>query len=96
MKVLKEKEIVNNIYLEILCETGVFGFIFFGLFLWEMFAVCRQLPLKTLSFAFWVILLIWFGFPSFSLMFQWAFFGGLIGLITFGQQAESAREHGIA
>jgi O-antigen ligase len=77
-----EKRIANNVYVELLSELGIVGFAIFLLFLtriWRHLRGRRALPLRL---GFLAMLLVWNAFPSYSLMFLWAFWGVIVGVST--------------
>jgi O-antigen ligase len=74
-----QKRIPNNVYVELLSELGVVGLLLFGGFLlqiWRHLASARLFPLRL---GFLAMLLAWNAFPSYSVMFLWAFWGVILG-----------------
>lgn len=74
------KRIPNNVYLEVLSELGLIGFLLFGWFLVSMYQRLRDDRLHMLRYGFYAILFIFLAYPSYSVMFSWAFFGLVTGV----------------
>ena len=73
------KLIPNNIYVELLAELGIIGF---GLFVAFLVAVYRRLRRPELAPLRWTYIALLFslnGFPTYTVMFLWAFFGLAVG-----------------
>jgi O-antigen ligase len=73
------KLIPNNIYVELLAELGIFGFLLFAAFL---VVVYRRLKGPELAPLRWTLIAVLFslnGFPTYTVMFLWAFFGLAVG-----------------
>lgn len=86
-----EKRIANNVYVELLSELGIVGFTIFMVFLtriWRHLQGQRALPLRL---GFLAMLLVWNAFPSYSLMFLWAFWGVIVGVSTRAAEQRSYR-----
>lgn len=86
-----EKRIANNVYVELLSELGIIGFAIFLAFLirvWRHLQGQRALPLRL---GFLAMLLVWNAFPSYSLMFLWAFWGVIVGVSTRAAEQGSYR-----
>jgi O-antigen ligase len=86
-----EKRIANNVYVELLSELGIVGFTIFLVFLtriWRHLGGQRALPLRL---GFLAMLLVWNAFPSYSLMFLWAFWGVIVGVSTRAAEQRSYR-----
>jgi O-antigen ligase len=77
------KQIANNVYVELLAELGLVGSIPFFLFLFFIFFATRNKNLWELRLTFLIMLLIWVAYPSYSLMFIWAFLGLILGLPSY-------------
>ena len=73
------KLIPNNIYVELLAELGLIGF---GLFVAFLVSVYRRLRRPELAPLRWTCIAVLFslnGFPTYTVMFLWAFFGLAVG-----------------
>lgn len=73
------KTIANNIYVELLAETGIFGFSLFMLFLFCIYRHARAPGLESLKYGFIAMLFVFLAYPTFSIMFLWAFWGIIVG-----------------
>jgi O-antigen ligase len=73
------KLIPNNIYVELLAELGIMGLILFGAFLVTLYRRLRKPSLTPLRLTFIATLFAFNAFPTYSVMFLWAFFGLIIG-----------------
>lgn len=76
------KVIPNNVYAEILSETGFVGLILFILFLLKLYIQTNNDDSGTLSSGFFASCVILLAFPSFTLLFFWVFWGLIISLQT--------------
>jgi O-antigen ligase len=74
------KRIANNVYVELLAEVGIVGFLLFGAFLVRVYRHLRAQEMLPLRLGFWAVLLAWNAFPSYSIMFLWAFWGVILGV----------------
>lgn len=84
-----EKRIANNVYVELLSEMGIIGFTIFLAFLvriWRNLQGQRALPLRL---GFLAMLLVWNAFPSYTVMFLWAFWGVIMGASARAADARS-------
>jgi O-antigen ligase len=73
------KLIPNNIYVELLAELGIFGFLLFAAFLLGVYRRLRGPDLAPLRWTFITVLFSLNGFPTYTVMFLWAFFGLAVG-----------------
>jgi O-antigen ligase len=73
------KLIPNNIYVELLSELGIIGFALFAAFLWAVYRRLRAPELAPLRWTLIALLFSWNGFPTYTVMFLWAFFGLAVG-----------------
>ncbi|HEX7336618.1 MAG TPA: O-antigen ligase family protein [Gemmatimonadales bacterium] len=73
------KLIPNNIYVELLAELGIAGFLLFAAFLVAVYRRLRAPELAPLRWTFIAVLFSLNGFPTFTVMFLWAFFGLAVG-----------------
>ena len=73
------KVIPNNLYVELLAELGILGFLLFGAFLVSLYRRLRAPGLALLRLTFIATLFALNAFPSYSVMFLWAFFGLILG-----------------
>jgi O-antigen ligase len=73
------KLIPNNIYIELLAELGIVGFLMFAGFLVEIYRRLRRPELAPLRWTFLALLFSLNGFPTYTVMFLWAFFGLAVG-----------------
>jgi O-antigen ligase len=69
------KLIPNNIYIELLCELGIPGLLLFAGFLAAIYVRLRSPQLAPLRLTFITMLFVWNAFPTYTVMFLWAFFG---------------------
>ena len=83
------KLIPNNVYVELLCELGFMGLGLFGAFLLSLYRRAQATGLATLRLTLIATLFAFNGFPTYSVMFLWAFFGLVLG-------ASAAEEHARA
>jgi O-antigen ligase len=94
------KPIANNVYVELLAELGITGFLLFGAFLVHVYRHVRAPEMLPLRLGFWTILLVWNAFPSYSIMFLWAFWGVILGtsarLAERSAQASPVPRYGLA
>jgi O-antigen ligase len=74
-----EKRIPNNVFVELLSELGAVGFILFAAFLVHIWRHLRAAELLPLRLGFLAMLLVWNAFPTYSVMFLWAFWGVILG-----------------
>lgn len=78
-----DRHITNNIYAEILAETGLAGFVAFGWFIknWiTLLYVSRDRLLLFFATAMG-IMIAWLAYPTFNIAFFWSFMGLTTGLI---------------
>jgi O-antigen ligase len=70
-------KIVNNIYLQILSELGIVGFI---IFLYINYLIYKKLSedILIIKLAWLSIIMSWFAFPSYTVSFQWLLLGLLV------------------
>ncbi|MEO7239164.1 MAG: O-antigen ligase family protein [Gemmatimonadales bacterium] len=81
------KLIPNNIYVELLAELGIIGFLMFAAFLAAVYGRLRRPELAPLRWTFIAVLFSLNGFPTYTVMFLWAFFGLAVGASArLGQQ----------
>lgn len=73
------KLIPNNIYVELLAELGIVGFLIFAAFLVGVYRRLRRPELAPLRWTFLALLFSLNGFPTYTVMFLWAFFGLAVG-----------------
>jgi O-antigen ligase len=73
------KLIPNNIYVELLSELGILGFLLFAGFLTAVYVRLRPRELATLRLTFITMLFVWVAFPTYTVMFLWAFLGLAVG-----------------
>jgi O-antigen ligase len=73
------KLIPNNIYVELLAELGIMGLTLFGLFLWSVYRRLGHPALSPLRATFIATLFAFNAFPTYSVMFFWAFLGLALG-----------------
>ncbi|WP_083613779.1 O-antigen ligase [Rhizobacter sp. OV335] len=77
------RRIPNNIYAELASEMGVVGFLLFGLFMASLVRRIATHPAdkgRNLLAAVLAVLCYWLAFPTYSVVFIWAFFG--LALVT--------------
>jgi O-antigen ligase len=68
------KKIANNVYVELLAETGIVGFIIFAVFVLRVIAASLNPELVHLRSGLFITLLCFLAFPSFSVLYVWVFF----------------------
>lgn len=90
-----EKRIPGNVYVELLAELGIVGFVLFVAFLVRVYQHLRWQEQLHLKLGFLAILLAWPAFPSYSIMFLWAFWGLIIGSSARLEEQET-RQHPVA
>jgi O-antigen ligase len=73
------KRIPNNVYVELLSELGIVGLLLFGGFLRGIWRRLRRRELLHLQLGVLAMLLVWNAFPSYIIMFMWAFWGVALG-----------------
>ena len=73
------KLIPNNIYVELLAELGILGLMLFGIFLWKVYRRLGHPALAPLRATFIATLFAFNAFPTYSVMFFWAFLGLALG-----------------
>ena len=71
------RRIVNNVYVEILCEVGVVGFFFFALFFrnWLKHIGSGGLSMRAIYAGGISMLLVFLAYPTFNIAFIWCFMG---------------------
>lgn len=70
----RDKRIPNNVYLEILSETGLFGAVFFiALLLVTLRQSMQQPEYRPLAYAGFASAIVLNAFPTFTLLYLWAF-----------------------
>jgi O-antigen ligase len=69
------KRIPNNIYIEIMSETGIFGIFTFLYFLIQIYNIGKRKSRIILASGLIACYFYFFAFPSFTLLFIWVFFG---------------------
>jgi O-antigen ligase len=74
------KLIANNVYVELLAELGIVGFLLFGAFLLRIYRRTSGPDMLPLRLGFLAVLLVWNAFPSFLIMFLWGFWGIILGV----------------
>ncbi|MBI6545291.1 MAG: O-antigen ligase family protein, partial [Cyanobacteria bacterium NC_groundwater_1444_Ag_S-0.65um_54_12] len=75
-----QKTIPNNVYIELLAESGLVGFVLFVLFTWRALSFAAMRALENLQSALIAMLVMFLAFPSFSIMYVWFFLGIIFGL----------------
>jgi O-antigen ligase len=73
------KVIPNSIYIELLSELGIAGFLLFASFLLLVYRRLRLPELTPLRLTFITMLFAWNAFPTYTMMFLWAFLGLAVG-----------------
>ena len=81
--VQSERRIPNNVYVELLSETGIVGLVSFFLFYWSWLRVMMRAPSRAKAlFAFGKAVFIAFvAYPTFNITYLWCFFGIAAGLV---------------
>lgn len=69
------KRIPNNIYVEVLSETGIFSALIFLFFLYQVYQIGKRKSALIISSGLIACYFYFFAFPSFTLLFIWVFFG---------------------
>lgn len=78
------RRIPNNIYVELAAETGIVGLLLFSRF---MVALVRRIAVspadknKNVLGAVLAVLCYWLAFPTYSVLFVWAFFGLALAIL---------------
>jgi O-antigen ligase len=73
--ITKIKSIPNNVFVEVLAETGILGL---GLFLYLLYLLFRKTNLDEsgiLKYGLFATLIYFVAFPTFSILYIWGFFG---------------------
>lgn len=72
-----EKHIANNIYVELLSETGIMGFLLYSLFFFGWFVAIRNGNRKSICFSafHFGVLVVFFAYPTFNITYIWFFIG---------------------
>lgn len=72
-----DKHIANNVYVELLAETGLVGFALFALFWlrWAQLLYNGRKPASVFFFAALAIAVAWFAYPTFNMTYLWCFAG---------------------
>jgi O-antigen ligase len=80
---VSDRHIPNNVYVEILAETGLLGFIFFGIFMknWVRQLITLSGGSRILFAGAMGLLVGWLAYPTFAVAFIWAFFGISAGVV---------------
>ncbi len=73
------KHIANNVYIELLSELGLIGLLLFAVFLIQVYRRSGGPMLWPLRCGLIAMLLAFNAFPTFSVMFVWAFLGLVVG-----------------
>ncbi|MEP5611129.1 MAG: O-antigen ligase family protein [Cyclobacteriaceae bacterium] len=73
------KIIPNNVYLEVLSEAGLIAFLFWIGFMLSLIKRAKELSRTSYYWGLITIFLSLIAFPTFSMLFIWAFFGLLVG-----------------
>lgn len=75
---LEFKRIPNNIYIEILSETGIFGFILFICFLYSLYSRSKVVLNPALNAGLQICAAYFLAFPTFTMLFIWFYFGTVL------------------
>ncbi|MBT2562759.1 O-antigen ligase family protein [Pedobacter sp. ISL-64] len=75
------KRIPNNIYVEILSETGIFVFILFIYFLYLLYKRAKKVS-NVLAAGILASCVYFFAFPTFTMLFIWVFFSVILSAQT--------------
>ena len=70
----------NNVYVELLSETGVIGTVLVGLFLLGVYRRARRRDLVALRWGFVAMMVVFGTFPSYTLMFLWAYWALIVAV----------------
>jgi hypothetical protein len=74
------KSIPNNVYAEILSETGFVGLFLFLWFLWALYRLTSLDKSRILRFGFIASIVYLLAFPTFTILFIWVFFALIAAL----------------
>jgi O-antigen ligase len=79
------RRIPNNVYIEILSQLGIVGFIIFAILFYK---IIKLLWISSLELCLGVsaILMYWVAFPSFSVSYIWAYLGFCYFMTSFSDQ----------
>jgi len=80
-----DKPIANNVYIELLSELGLCGFCAFMFFLFSIYRRTRRKGFEYLRYGFIAMLLVFMAYPTFSIMFLWAFLAVVVGIFAKSQ-----------
>lgn len=68
------KYIVNNVFVEILCEGGILSFVFFALFYFQIILIAYRNSQYEFIIGLLIALLYQLAFPTFTMMYLWVFY----------------------
>jgi O-antigen ligase len=74
------KPIPNNVYVELLSETGVVGLLLFGWFLLRLYRAARAPGSASLRWGLAAMLVVFNAFPTYTVTFLWAYWALLIAV----------------
>ena len=75
-----KKPIPNNVFMEMLCETGIIGASLFFMFIVALYKITSKDTSRVLRYGLIALLLCFNAFPTFSVLFIWVFIGLIISL----------------
>ena len=78
------RHITNNIYAELLAETGLVGCLIFAVFWARWLGQARRLiPVTPLFYASGIsMMIVWLAYPTFNIAFMWAFLGFAVAMMN--------------
>lgn len=75
-----KKPIPNNVYMEMLCETGIIGATLFFMFIIALYRTTSKDRSRVLRYGLIALLMCFNAFPTFSILFIWVFIGLIVSL----------------
>ncbi len=75
-----KKPIPNNVFMEMLCETGIIGASIFFMFIIALYRMTSKDTSRVLRYGLIALLICFNAFPTFSVLFIWVFIGLIISL----------------
>lgn len=91
---MKGKPIPNNVYVELAAELGLVGLALFGYFLRRLWRRARRSGEAILQLGMLAVLLAFNAYPTYTLMFLWAYFAYLAAAPFGGLMSRSAEPAG--
>jgi O-antigen ligase len=84
------KIIANNVYVELLSETGLVGTLLFAAFLFAVYRRTRTPELRALRWGLLATLLSFNAFPAYTILFLWAYWALIVAARAALDEAQAA------